>query len=171
MVFLLSMVVTNVWYMNRVRIGREDAAAIARLSPLRSRMKPGSLVTILSNQDELETILNRNPFDPINRPTPFRLYDAIEPATARIAVWRSQFAAEAFAAWSRGGEVWISQRLRAPVPLPAWNWVEGDDKRISWREIAAFFVPLREDAEAGGPDGFVRLAPDPESLARLNSVR
>jgi hypothetical protein len=57
----------------------------------------------------------------------------------------------------QGQSVWISKRFLAEQPEPAWNWTEGDDKRIAWKDLFPFFRSLSFSAETGGPDGFLKL--------------
>jgi hypothetical protein len=169
-VFLAGMMVTNVYSMFRPRIDREDASLAARLLPLKQRLQDRDLIAVLNNQDALCLFLNRSPFHPLNQPKLLRLYDVIEPASVRVARWREEFAEEALQAWRQGGEVWVSKRLWAAQPLPEWEWVEGDDRRITWKEIPAFFGQLRTVGEVGGADGFLRLLPEGSNLDLLASI-
>ncbi len=113
---------------------------------------------IATNQDALEETLNRLAFDDINRPAPFPVYDIIEPASSRILTWRQDVAARTLTVWSNGGDVWVSKRVWSSRPQASWNWVEGDNPRVSWIDLPRFFSILNTDAESGGPDGFLRLA-------------
>lgn len=167
--FLTCMAATNIYSMYRPRVDRMDAGSIGRLADVRSRVSDTSLVAILNNLDELEGLTGRAPFSAVNRPAPRRLYDVIEPNTLRIPTWRREFAQEALRAWSNGGEVWVSKRLLQDRPRPEWNWVEGDDKRITWKDVPAFFLPLLRDDEFGGPDGFARLEHGDANVTRLAS--
>jgi hypothetical protein len=167
--FLACMAAANVYSMYRPRVDRIDADSIGRLAAVRRRVADASLVAILNNQDEVGGLINRAPFAAVNRPAPRRLYDIIEPATSRVPTWRREFAQEAFRAWSDGGEVWVSKRVFQDRPRPEWNWVEGDDKRIKWKDVPAFFAPLGIDDEFGGPDGFARLKCADANATRLAS--
>ena len=60
----------------------------------------------------------------------------------------------------------MAKRLLSGRPRPEWGWTEGDDARISWKELSAFAQGLEADDGVGGDDGFVRLANT--SLARRN---
>ena len=169
-VFLCAMIAANLYYMNRISIGREDSAALSRIEGLKRRLPANSLVAIVTNLDTIEEIVGRVPFHAINRPIPFRLYDVVEPSTARLPQWREDFARYALAAWSQGAEVWVSKRFTRAGPLPQWNWVEGDDKRISWKEIPTFFAPLETDAETGGTDGFSRVKYSDRNVSLLTAA-
>lgn len=168
--FLACMVATNVYSMYRPRMDRQDAESIARLAPLRAQLRDRSLVALLTNKDEILAAANRSPLSAINLPAPLNFYDVLEPATLRILTWREEFASEVLAAWSAGGDAWVSRRLWNRRPLPAWNWAEGDDPHITWDQIPAFFASLHTDAEVGGADGFVRLARDPANQVVLTSI-
>ncbi len=73
------------------------------------------------------------------------------------------------AAWRRGGRVWISRRLMQPKPSPAW-WIEGDDSRVRWADVFAFYGSLEYANPAGGEDGFLELQPSPSNETRLQQT-
>lgn len=167
--FIACMMAVNVYSMFRPRIDREDAAPRARLAALAAAgVRPGGVVAILSNQDAVERLCNRDLFTAICR-MPVAIYDVVEPGTMQVLGWRESFAQQAVAVWQAGGDIWVSKRLRAARPRPEWSWVEGDDRRVRWQEIPAFFAPLTADGETAGEDGFVRLRRSPDNLARLGS--
>jgi hypothetical protein len=156
--FLICVVVNNGYSFAATRISSADNKTRVRVAGLRAPLTPGGIAMIVTYQDDLSELINRAPFDNLNRPQPIPLYDVIEPATVRILQWRQQFSAEVFLVWNRGGEVWISKRFWSARPRPDWNWIEGDDRKISWRELPEFFATLQTDADLGGEDGFVRLS-------------
>jgi hypothetical protein len=158
--FLFCVVCSNGYSFSAPRVSREDRESLRRVAELRSRFTGTGVAVVVTNQDQIEDVLNRSAFEPINKPAPFPLYDAVEPATSRILTWREQFAAVAWKVWNQGGEVWVSKRAWSARPEPAWNWVEGDNDKIHWSEIPKFFSALQTDAEEGGADGFLRLEPD-----------
>jgi hypothetical protein len=155
--FLFSVVCNNISSFARPRINRKDGQSWARVSEVRQRVTGTSLVAVLTNHDEIEDFVSRSPFAEVNRPNSFVVYDVVEPATLRVLHWKEQFAARALQAWDRGGEVWISQRVWSIQPHPDWHWVEGDDRRVSWKEIPEFFSILQTDASTHTEDGFLRL--------------
>ena len=71
---------------------------------------------------------------------------------------KSDFARLAIAAQSKNEPVWVSKRLLAAQPAPAWGWNEGDDPRISWKDLRPFFGSLDYSSDVGGPDGFLQIA-------------
>jgi hypothetical protein len=167
--FLITMAITNSYYMYRPRIDREDQVAKRRVAGIKAAgLRERSLVAILSNQDSIEQLLNRSPEDFAGRPR-FRLYGVIEPGTLQVLTWRQTFAREALDAWSRNADVWVSKWLWQSKPHPDANWVEGDDARIQWREIPEFFGTLKTGEESGGPDGFFQL-PRGSNMSRLAEI-
>lgn len=168
--FLLCIVCGNGYSFAATRVSREDRESLRRVAELRGRFTGAGMAVVVTNQDQIVDTLNRSAFESINRPRQFPLYDAVEPATSRILTWREEFAAHVFRVWEQGGEVWISKRAWSERPEPAWNWVEGDNDRIHWSAIPRFFSVLRTDGDEGGPDGFLRLAPDTGNRAVLSPL-
>jgi hypothetical protein len=125
---------------------------------------------LTTSQDMLEETLNRLAFDKINHPAAFHVYDVVEPGNTRDLVWRQDLAARTLKVWENGGDVWVSKRLWSERPLPSWNWVEGDDPRVTWKDLPRFVATLRTNAESGGSDGFRRLARDQANLALLTPL-
>jgi hypothetical protein len=168
--FLVCVVFTDGYSFAAPRVSAENAASLARVSDLRSRLADTGLAMVATNQDSLEETLSRLAFDDINRPAPLPLYDIIEPANIRVLTWRQDLAARTLKVWADGGDVWVSTRVWSLKPQPSWNWVEGDDTRISWTDLPRFFATLNTDAESGGPDGFLRLARNDANLAVLTRL-
>ena len=158
--FLACMVLTNIYFMNRRRIDREDAVELVRVSAVQARHNEQDLIRVITIQDNLRAAVNRELFSPVNRPVPLRLYEIVPFATSRLAAWRQEFADHANVAWARGGEVWVSKRAWQPEPLREWNWVENEDRLVSWKQIVAFFSALATDGDLGGSDGFLRVPPN-----------
>lgn len=167
--FLIAMAATNVYSTYRPRITNEDRTSAERVTLLKPRLTDRDLISVLSNQDRLYVFVNRSPFHPLNQPRPLRLYDVVEPANSRVARWQGEFAAAALHTWKEGGEVWVSKRLWAANPLPEWDWVEGDDSRVSWKDIPEFFTPLQTAEQLGGGDGFFRLDRAEPNVSRLSA--
>ncbi len=168
--FLLCMIVTNEYSFAAPRIDSENGASLARVSKLRERLTGAGIAMVATNQDDLVATLSRLAFDDINRPSPLTVYDIIEPGNNRVLTWRQDFAAQTLKAWESGGEVWVSKRVWSARPDRSWNWAEGDDPRISWKELPRFFATLSTDAESGGPDGFRRIAQNAATLAVLEPL-
>ena len=165
--FLLCVVLTNGYSFYAPRVSRENGEALRRIAGLRNRFAGTGIAVVVTNQDPIEDMINRSTFGAINRPSTFPIYDAVEPATLRVLQWREEFAARALKVWKAGGEVWISKRAWNVRPRPEWNWVEGDDKRVTWGGMVQFFSVLQTDADLGGEDGFSRLTRNDSNQAVL----
>jgi hypothetical protein len=168
--FLVCVVLTNGYSFVAPRVSAQNAGSLARVSDLRTRLNSAGLVMVATNQDALEETMSRLTFDNINRPAPLRVYDIVENGNFRILTWRQDLAAQTLKVWENGGDVWVSKRVWSPRPQPSWNWVEGDDARISWAELPRFFATVDTDAESGGPDGFLRIARNDANLTMLTSL-
>lgn len=98
------------------------------------------------------------------------LYVAIEIATVRVATWRPDFAKCALGALERHESVWISKRFLAERPDPAWEWTEGDDRRIVWTDVPVFFRQFSYGESVAGADGFLKLEASEENLQHLRGA-
>jgi hypothetical protein len=168
--FLVGVILTNGYSFAAPRVDAENSAELSRVADLRGRLNGAGMVMVATNQDDLEPTLNRLAFDKINRPTPLLIYDIVEPGNVRVQEWRQQFAARSLEIWRNGGDVWVSKRVWSARPAPSWNWAEGDDPHVSWKELPQFFATLRTDADSGGPDGFLRIAHNESNLALLTPL-
>lgn len=168
--FLVCVILNNGYSFAAPHVAAQNAESLSRVSDLRKRISPTGLAMVITNQDALEETLNRLAFDDINRPAPLSIYDIIEPANTRVLTWRQDLAARTLKVWGDGGDVWVSKRAWSPRPQPSWNWVEGDDPRISWADVPRFFSTLNTDADSGGPDGFFRIARTSANLALLTRL-
>jgi len=168
--FLAAMAATNVYSMFGPRIAREDSAALSRIDQLLQKADRRDLVAVLNNHDSLSLTLNRALFCSANRPAPMRLYDIVEVSTKRAELWRQQFAEEALGAWEAGRAVWVSKRLWSRAPDPSWEWVEGDDAALRWKDLPEFFTKLTTDGDSGERDGFLRVGRSPENVAALKAL-
>ncbi len=167
--FLACMVFTNLYFMNRSRIDNEDTVELVRVSGVHARHNEHDLIGIITIQDDLRAAVNRELFSAVNSPIPLRFYEIISFGTPSLPVWRQEFADNANTAWARGGEVWISKRAWQPEPRREWNWVENEDRRVSWKHIAAFFNALATDGDLGGSDGFLRVPPNQANRTLLET--
>lgn len=156
-VFLLAMAAVNISSMTAAAREARDQNGVQRLEAFHKVWRSETLLVLLSPSDPIWKFRRVYPFHPLSR-IPFRFDDAYEPARLRAPIFRQEFALKALSAWQRGGEVWISRRLVAERPQPDWGWVEGDNPGVRWLELSGFYQPLETDAEAGGEDGFLRVA-------------
>ncbi|HEY1266903.1 MAG TPA: hypothetical protein VGH16_06575 [Candidatus Binatia bacterium] len=167
----MNIIVNTSALANSTLAARQQRVA-GRVEPLQPLLKPHSVIATLSQLDELWAFPWDFPFHPINQKQSLPTYHVQEPGTTQIPVWRQNFAAKARAVWSAGGDVWVSKRLLAPKPKAEWNWVEGDDSRITWRDIYDYFSEFEYGQALGGEDGFVLLrqsANNETLLARSDS--
>ena len=165
LVVLLVVQMSNNLYANfRPRIDRESAALLQRIAPLENR-PGGATVYVVNLNDKLSALYDGPEYATrSDLPQVTLLVPVLYPD---IPKWRAIFAKSAEDRWAAGGEVWISRRAWAAQPLPQWHWVENDDPRIHWADIHNFAIHLDTDAEAGGDDGFLRVA---NTLANRNRI-
>ena len=156
-VFIVVMIISDVEAMGNRVLERQQEGVMARIADLQPQLKPRSLIATVHLQDELANFSFTFPFHPLNQRGHLRVYSVLEPGADRISTWREDFASNALASWSSGGDVWVSKRFFHSRPRPEWNWVEGDDKRISWADLQPFFAQFQFGAAVGNDDGFVML--------------
>ncbi|HKA33239.1 MAG TPA: hypothetical protein VKH64_08510 [Candidatus Binatia bacterium] len=161
-------IVVNTSAMANSTLAAHQQRVAARVEALQPLLKPQSAIATLSQLDELWAFPWDFPFNPINQKESLSTYHIQEPGTTQIPVWRQNFAAKARSVWSAGGDFWISKRLLASRPKAEWNWVEGDDPRITWRDIYEYFSQFDYGQAVGGDDGFVILARSPRNYRSLD---
>lgn len=156
-VALAAMMVVNVSAMRRGTLAARKAEAVGRIQDLIPLLGPDSLVLAVNEQDSLAELRQNFPMDPINLSSEWRTYDVLEINTERLSTWREDLAKRILRTWQRDGTVWLPVRFLRAQPKPAWNWVEGDDKRVHWTDLPAFFSKLETGTAVGGEDGFLLL--------------
>jgi hypothetical protein len=168
LVLLIVVQVSNNLYASfRPRIDRESAALLQRIAPFENR-PGGATVYVVNLNDKLSALYDgpeyatRNDLPQVALVVPVMYQD--------VPKWRTVFVRTAVDRWAGGGEVWISKRAWCTRPLREWLWVENDDPRIHWADVHNFVIRLDTDAEAGGTDGFLRLANTPANRARILSA-
>lgn len=166
-VFLITMVITNASALQSGVLEREQARVAARIESLLPLLKERSLIVTTHLQDELVNFQASYPFHPANRHGNYSVYSLVVVGTSQVNQWREGFAARAVGVWSMGGDVWITDRVSSPRPLPEWNWVEGDDRRVSWGDINSFFSQLEMGENTGVKDGFMLLLPSQKNAELL----
>lgn len=171
--FVLIAAATNIFSLTTLVLDRQQESAAVRVRSLVPLLKPHSAVFTANWQDDLVNFNRSFPFNPINQQPNLLITAVITPGDADITRWREVFAERALSVWKQGGDVWLSNRSRSQRPKSDWNWVEGDDKRVSWTDIYRFFAELEVGQSVGGEDGFMLLLPSPENkqlLDQLNRV-
>jgi hypothetical protein len=170
--FVITMIIANASALQSGVLERKQAQVAARIESLMPVLKERSVVITTHLQDELVNFQASYPFHPANRHGNYSVYSAVVVGTSQVEKWREGFAARAVEVWSLGGDVWITKRVFSPRPQPEWNWVEGDDRRVSWVDINSFFSQLEVGETTGIEDGFMLLLPsqrNTELLSRLTS--
>ena len=161
-------VLVNSSVMARVVLNRQKQATEERISAVIPQLKPNSWVVTSHLQDELVNFQISFPFEPINRN--YHVYPLLVLNSDQAGRWREEFASRMLEAWDRGGDAWLSARMFSAKPEAAWNWVEGDDPRVSWEHIHQFFTQFETANVAGGADGFVRLEKSEANRQLLNAT-
>lgn len=165
--YVVVMPVVNVSAMSKPALERRKKAAEARTHELGPLLKPESRVFTSHMQDEMVSNYINYIFDPVKYND--QMAFVLDPNTPFILHWRQNFSAHALSVWKKSGDVWLSKRLFSARPQPAWNWVEGDDPRVSWTDLPAFFSRFETGNPVGGGDGFVLLLPSPENERLLTA--
>lgn len=99
-----------------------------------------------------------------------RVIGLIAPHESPALNWRATFASDVEKAWREGDRVWLSTRAYAARPAAEWGWAEGDDPRVHWRDVPAFFGRLEHTRPTGGVDEFVEILPTSANLTILDSA-
>jgi hypothetical protein len=162
--FVAAMVITNVAMVSRFRLNRQQETAAARINQLVGTLKPGSWIFTANWQDDLVNFNRSFPLNPVNRNSNLHIGALISPGEPEVARWAQEFSGRAQSIWSNGGDVWISRRLLSERPRSEWNWVEGDDIRVSWSDLYRYASRLEVGRSVGGDDGFVLLTPSEHNL-------
>jgi hypothetical protein len=169
--FILAMIATNGVMMARGRLNRQQESSAARLSELSGMLKPNSWVFTANWQDDLVNFNRSFPLNPVNRNSNLIIGALISPGEPEVARWQQEFSSRAQSIWSNGGDVWISRRLLSERPRPEWNWVEGDDPRVSWKDLYGYASRLELGQSAGGDDGFFLLVPSEQNRKFMSEAK
>ena len=168
LVFLGAAAITNLYAMSPPVLAAQQAKALARVSAVAPHLKPASRVFVINFQDDLYSFQRNFPFNPIVRSDTLKVRSLIEVSGKDAPQWRKVFAAQAQSAWNEGGDVWVTSRVLRARPKADWNWVEGDDKRLSWNDVHQFFSQLDLGEPVGGEDGFVLVLPSAKTKLILD---
>jgi hypothetical protein len=98
------------------------------------------------------------------------VYDVVQVSNERARTWKREFSQKALHSLEQGQSVWVSKRLLAARPEPAWGWNEGDDPNVSWKELRPFFSGLSYSADVGGSDGFLQVSGTEQNKVFLSEV-
>lgn len=170
LLFLVAATISNVSAMSTMVLNRQQEQVVARIRDLEPLLRPESRVVTINQQDEVYAFNQNFPFNPINRAGHLDADILVDPGTTQIVRWQQIFSTKTLSLWDRGGDVWITKRVLHQRPGPEWNWVEGDDPRLSWTDIYAFFSRIEMGQSVGGQDGFVLVSPSPQNRRFLSRV-
>jgi hypothetical protein len=94
-----------------------------------------------------------------------RVFDVFAPGMVSSSGWRSEVDRLVASEREAGGSVFVSSRLLSRKPEPEWDWIEGDDPRVTWLDLHGYFARL--DFERPGRPGeeFLLLRPGGELRA------
>lgn len=156
--FFAMAAAVNGYSHSRPEVDRYRDALADRVRDLSPILKPDSLLIVVN--DRLKVLSRDFPLDPAGKGV--RIHQA-----ATTDAWRGVFARVSLRVWSEGGDVWLSKRLLESAPREDSTWAEGEDERLTWADLRAFFASLEIDERVGGDDGFVRLAETADQRNRI----
>jgi hypothetical protein len=162
-IFISIVVVSNSRAMFAPFLALQQERVLARLGDFTDKIPIKSRIFVVHGQDELQNFQRAFPIHPANLDRSFIISPLVLLGSNHNKSWREEFSKRALAVWSQGGEVWLSDRALKQRPDSDWNWVEGDDKNISWKEFPAFFSNVKLGTSSGGPDGFHLILPTEEN--------
>jgi hypothetical protein len=168
LIFPAAIVLLNVGFHWNGRIAEKWKPTIDRINLFKPEAERGSNVAMVDSRTHY--FLKDNPLNP-SYPDRFGYWILIDLANERALRWRSEFAARAIRSWEDRHDVWVSSRVLSPAPLPEWDWVEGDDQSVHWKDLPEFFKQLEFDKTLGKRDGFVRLAQSSHNRELLDLSR
>ena len=158
-VFLAVAIVSNMSAMSSLTLRHQQKFSEDRLQAVLPIYRPHSRVVVVDIHDDLENFSRNFPLLRINN-SDLSIYPALNPGTPQTLHWRQDFARAVFVVWDQGGDVWLSKRFFDQRPRPDSAWVEGDDARLQWKDVYAFFTRFDRGQTVGGLDGFVLLLLD-----------
>lgn len=164
--WIAALVLTDTVGMAKFTLNRQQKKTAFRAASLQPVLNDKSKVFAVTFQDDFVNFNRSFPFHPVNRHS-FNPYAIIAVGTTQAPVWRQDFLTKVEETWNNGGDAWVSKRVLSERPLADWNWVEGDDKSVSWADVYSFFSKLEFEQSVGGDDGFALLTPSDRNRAIL----
>jgi hypothetical protein len=169
--FIAVILIVNIFNLSRRSNELSEDKTARRISEIPSHLLNGaSVIFVTHNGDELAHFTRRFPFAPLNRTNIVHVRELIEPGHADLPKWKTTFSRIALTAWAKNGNVWVSQRALNLLPARDWNWVEGDDSRISWFDFNVFFSRLEFGECVGETEGFCLLEPSGDNRGFLDRL-
>lgn len=167
LLFFLIAGVLNFTSVARWRLDGEQTEITRRVEDIVPSLNPQSWIYTVNTQDELYNFKRAYLFNPIGAQRSFKVDFIVQFNTAQTEHWRRKFAKDVMASWQAGGAVWVTKRVQSARPLAHWNWVEGDDERVTWTDLYEFFAPMQFETASAADDGFLRLTPSDQNLQVL----
>jgi hypothetical protein len=167
---LLVSIVSNCGATSSFLLDREQRQAEERIKDVLPLLKPHSRLVLVDIHDELENFGRSFPFDPVVRGQMLRTYPVLNPGTVQTLHWRQDLMSVVLNVWMSHGDIWVSGRILEPRPHRDWNWVEGDDPRVTWSMVHSFFTQLDYSRSVGNGDGFLLLPPTAKNEAIIRSL-
>ena len=165
-VVLILAAITNVRAVTATPVSQRKAEFLARKSSIQSSGQPTVFVATL--HDDFCLLPGSRPLDHDLRLDGYDVHFAVELASHGLPAWKARFALSTLEAWKQHRDVWFSKQMLNPAPATSLNWVEGDDARIHWKDLPAFFSRFQAAAPAqDAADGFLRIEPTPQNRELL----
>ncbi len=170
LIFFGVIVITNYRALSTTQLNAKQENAIARVQAALATRNAATIFFTVNQQDELVNFSRSFPFHPLNQTGGLGVRPLLFLNTRQIDVWQKEFALGALESWAGGGEVWMAQRALATRPLGEWNWVEGDDRRVSWQAVHDLISQFEVKASTGDEDSFALLLRTPKNESLLKHL-
>ncbi len=144
---------------------------VSRVESLEGKTAPDDAIFLVNWTDDLINFNRSYPFNPVNLRGNLKFGSIVTPGSTQTTQWREEFAARSFWSWEKGKNVWLSARAFSEKPQTDWNWTEGDDKNVAWREFPEFFGKLETGEMLGDENGFVLILPSEANKKTLREYK
>lgn len=167
----IILIISNISFLSVWNISKKQSEFSDRVSEFSKSVDDGDAVFLVNWNDDLINFNRSFPFHEANLYGKVFLNAVVTPGSEQTEQWREEFAARVIPAWKKGKSVWLSSRAFIEKPKSGWNWVEGDDKNVSWREFPEFFNKLERGEVVGDESGFTRILPSEANIRFLNELK
>lgn len=168
-VFVATLVITNVASLTaraREQQLRELSFTVRSLNEL----IPAESLVLLPPAHPLQRIYWDFPESlPLAKPG-LKLETIVDLGVASTSEWRARVCTHMSQRWRSQTAVVVDSSLLASAPRQDSSWVEGDDPRVSWRDIYGFFGKLETGGRVGDTD-FVRIPATPRNTETIDNCR
>ena len=132
--------------------------AQAEAGEFRAAAAPNDALVALLINEPIVDLPTDHAFDRLNRAGAVRSMWALDLMDVHAERWPGRVARFVTENWAEGRGAWVEKAALADRPANRLLWVEGDNPRVHWRDVPAFFRTLEFDKDSGGRDGFLRIA-------------